>query len=244
MPTGADCFNNGDGESDSPSLRRTLDSLQPTTQSGHEDVHQCRFCPFSSRYVYCVAKHEKVHAGEKPFRCSVCDKAFSKSALLKQHMRTHTGEKPFRCEVCQKAFLLRTNLVVHKRVHTGEKPYPCRTCGKPFADKSTLSAHERIHSGEQPYRCKACGRTFRQSSSFNRHWKTTHSWIVIVLFLEVVYEDLFNIWLCALLSVQHFCFYMRKFSNTTIFISCEQPVRLPSRHSGSTAIGAFLLLAC
>ncbi|XP_040072253.1 putative zinc finger protein 833 [Ixodes scapularis] len=174
-PAGADCFNSGDGQSDSLSLRGTLDALQPTTQSKHEGVHQCRFCPFSSHYIYRVTKHERAHTGEKPFSCSVCDKAFSRSGCLKQHMRTHTGEKPFRCEVCQKAFLLRTNLVVHKRVHTGEKPYQCRTCGKPFADKSTLSAHERIHSGEQPYRCKACGRTFRQSSSFNRHWKTTHN---------------------------------------------------------------------
>ncbi|GCB71823.1 hypothetical protein scyTo_0006078 [Scyliorhinus torazame] len=32
------------------------------------------------------------------FRCEVCDKSFSQSWSLRVHQRVHTGEKPFRCE--------------------------------------------------------------------------------------------------------------------------------------------------
>ena len=59
------------------------------------------------------------------------------------------GEKNFKCELCDKAFTLQKHLQRHHLTHTGEKPYKCHLCGKAFSQQGSLQAHSRTHTGMQ-----------------------------------------------------------------------------------------------
>ncbi|NXE17146.1 ZNF71 factor, partial [Lophotis ruficrista] len=64
--------------------------------------------------------------------CGECGKSFSHKSALAKHRKIHSGDRPHECPACGKAFIQRSDLTIHQRVHTGERPYACPDCGRRF----------------------------------------------------------------------------------------------------------------
>lgn len=106
--------------------------------------------------------------------CEICGKKYTSKAALKYHQRVHTGERPYKCTECDKTFTMPLFLQIHVRTHTGERPYECPLCPKAFSNKAALLRHDRVHTGVKPYPCPKCGKAFTQSNSMKLHVNTVH----------------------------------------------------------------------
>ena len=113
----------------------------------------------------CVKEHSvnvmrRIHTGEKPFACGMCDETFFQSDrpemscedthrikalclqdvwqdILKHHEKIHTREKPFACRMCDKTFW---NI---SRRYTQKKGHLSPGCTKRHSEMSLEDTHSR-----------------------------------------------------------------------------------------------------
>ena len=68
-------------------------------------------------------------SGIKPYKCSLCPKAFIQQCKLNDHLRRHRGERRFRCVMCDKMYAASHDLRSHLRSEHDRAGGLMVTCG-------------------------------------------------------------------------------------------------------------------
>ena len=115
--------------------------------------YMCKHCLNTFSLRCNLRRHERLHAGLKPYSCDVCRKSFARSTDLKIHLAQHTIVKcsagSFTCSRCpNKTFGALSGLRwhMHKIHRQQDAVHQCSECGQVFFDRLTYQTHCRLHT--------------------------------------------------------------------------------------------------
>ncbi|XP_039752507.1 zinc finger protein 816-like isoform X2 [Pararge aegeria] len=147
----------------------------------HEKLRlfKCDQCPKIYATNKSLRVHLRMHTGERPYTCELCDKAFVCSSALARHTKRHhtkNNSKPtiYSCKICGEVYHSRGSFASHTRSHIGAKPFICHICEKDFSCKYSLKRHVAAHRGIEKITCEICNAKFTGKAQMQRHVRNLH----------------------------------------------------------------------
>jgi len=157
--------NNGGGSHRLPSRRSWSAPRQPSSS----DILLAPASPLSGAVGGGSCARERMNKLDNK-ECFKCNRRFRTPSLLRNHIRIHNGEKPYHCRVCNRSFSEKGNMAKHfQAVHKNARPYVCATCDRNFSQKHQLISHHEAFHAKRRFACLICSRNCTSNRQLRLH---------------------------------------------------------------------------
>ncbi|KAL1401106.1 hypothetical protein pipiens_006876 [Culex pipiens pipiens] len=111
-----------------------------------------------------------------PFKCDLCDKAYSFQKGLYAHYSVHPEYHNFKCDQCPSGFFNKTRLNIHKKaLHVSKDNYlECNICNMRYKSQRVLRKHQKLHA-IRAYCCEFCGKSYETRERLGAHQYNKHA---------------------------------------------------------------------
>ena len=144
------------------------------SHTAKDNYEHCLICS-KNVLIRHMESHMETHNKEKPFKCTLCEKAYSGRKDIMTHMNTAHFLDESECVICSKRILLRL-MKSHMQYHSGENYYHCTECGKSFTSREAQRMHmKKTHNIDIDVlkRCHICLKNITVRN-MDKHMKTRH----------------------------------------------------------------------
>lgn len=108
--------------------------------------------------------------GKMMYRCTKCNRVFSKSCTLSRHALVHTQLFPYLCGICDSEFRDMRVLLKHLDLHGEDVDCPCPKCEKINQEKTVTNPAKKPKSGKgSKFKCDICGKQCNTEESWKSH---------------------------------------------------------------------------
>lgn len=147
-----------------------VQSSQPESHLTSQDMHRAK------KIRNAALQHLFIRKSFRPFKCTLCGKAFRDKDKLDLHLRVHGRDAyAFSCHLCSKSFVSDSALEDHLLAHTESRSYSCLLCPETFERLELLKDHVEVHSVDGCFTCPSCKKTFTDFIQVKKHIRCFHS---------------------------------------------------------------------
>lgn len=143
-------------------------------KKGGRNMLKCGYCGQLFKFLSQFVIHQRIHTGERPFKCTECGRGFSKNSNLNLHLKTHKKSNIYqRCPLCKIKFSC-LEYASHMREHAealdqgAEKSVKCSRGNDRSENSQGLHGPVPTEKRERK-ECQYCGKTFPFQSALIRH---------------------------------------------------------------------------
>ncbi|XP_014841111.1 PREDICTED: PR domain zinc finger protein 10 isoform X2 [Poecilia mexicana] len=145
-------------------------SGQPEPHLTSQDLHRAK------KIRNAALQHLFIRKSFRPFKCTLCGKAFRDKDKLELHLRVHGRDAyAFSCHCCGKSFVSDAALEDHLVAHAESRSYSCLLCPETFERLELLKDHVDVHAVDGCFSCPSCKKSFTDFIQVKKHIRCFHS---------------------------------------------------------------------